>query len=86
MAGEDAMRRIEVKRVGYESCSCNICYARNYEPMSNHGIVGKYEPDIFDVNIGAITGHLCRGCLESLGLAALNVAVGGADHAEGPEH
>ena len=80
------MNRIEISRTKYHICSCNVCLARNYEPEDKRCVVGEYTPDIFDVRVGSICVHLCRGWLETLGNAATDVAVGLFDHYEGPEH
>ena len=77
------MGQIKVNLTDGEICSCNVCFARNYEPETKYSTLGKYTPEIFDVHLGEIAVHLCRGCLETLGLAVLNVTVGGADHSEG---
>ena len=80
---EETMRRIEISRVESDTCSCNVCFARNYEQKGRRSIVGEYTPDIFDVRLGAMYVHLCRGCLETLGLAATDVATGMLDHYDG---
>ena len=82
---EETLRRIEISRTESDTCSCNVCFARNYEPMDRRGIVGEYTPDIFDVRLGAMCVHLCRGCLETLGLAATDVATGMLDYYAEPE-
>ena len=45
-------------------CSCNCCYARNYD--SSYANFGERVDMIYEVQIGGMVPMLCRRCLKKL--------------------
>ena len=80
---EKVKRTLDIRRAE-ESCSCNVCLARNYHP-DTAVVVGEYKPDIFDVKCGSVYVHLCRHCLLKLGQAATDVSTGLSSYYEETE-
>lgn len=62
--------KISVKRTEEKICSCNSCFAQNYDSTS---IMNKKVDAIYDVQIGCMLNRLCEDCLESLIEAASTV-------------
>ena len=59
-----------------DRCSCNACYARNYESSLTPQI-GKKVDALYEVHIGQLVSVLCEDCLDTL-RTAIDVVVFGA--------
>lgn len=53
---------ISVKRTEERICSCNGCFAKNYDG----DISDKKVDTLYDVRIGGMLNHLCADCLANL--------------------
>ena len=59
----DSMSILHV-RPSKDHCSCNCCYARNYD--SSFSMFGERVDTIYEVQIGCMVSVLCKNCLKKL--------------------
>lgn len=68
------MREVSIVREKLGIASCNVCYARNYDPDAVNAL-GVYKENLYDLHIGSMTMCMCKDCLKLIGqkIAVLDV-------------
>lgn len=69
------MREVSIVKERLGIASCNVCYARNYDPDAVNTL-GVYKETLYELHIGSMAMCLCKDCLRLIGqkIAALDDA------------
>ena len=57
------MKEVSIAKEKLGIMSCNVCYARNYDP-DGENTFGVYKKDLYDLHIGSMCICLCKDCLK----------------------
>ena len=60
------MREVSIVKEKLGIASCNICFARNYDPDAVNAL-GVYKENLYDLHIGSMAMCLCKDCLKLIG-------------------